>query len=353
MTHKYNKVYIGDNSIAFKTSIGQFAKEYTQDCTSDNIFLSIDTVSTKILTQLCTEANEVIFCPPVKWSSDDLKLYTTGWIEYLSTFREVKELRRNYYGLGPIKYTNKNFDLADFLKPDDIRKTEGKQIWIIGCSFSNGHGLENKEQRFGQLFADYFGLPVTFLTMNGASNQWCANQILQSDIREGDIVFWGITGVARSTLYTEDRQWPITINMLDKTKWMYKHLIIDNKKIAPMRRMITEEFLLSSHSLYETINHIEQVKNFLNITKCNYLIGYFADIDFPYIHHMGQMMHYIVQKNDNKLFVIRPEYPWADLITRSVRDDADDDAPVHHPGPKQHKIYADDLINKYTHLYMA
>ena len=127
-------------------------------------------------------------------------------------------------------------------------------------------------------------------------------------------------------------------------------MILDNK-IAPMRRMITEEFLLSDHSFFESINHIDQVYNYLKKLKVNFIIGYFADLDFPYLDHMGRMMHYIISKNDPRLHVIRPEYPWKDIIIRSPEDTNNDDTPVHHPGPQQHKIYANDLISLYNQLY--
>lgn len=349
---KHSKLYIGDNSVSFKTSIGQLAVEYQHHCDWKNIFLSIDTVSMKDLIELCNQSQEVIYCQPSVWSSQDLKYHTLGFIEYLSTVREVKQLRVGRYGLGPVAYENQNFYLPDFLNPTEGRQTETGQIWMAGCSFTNGHGLENKNDRFGQLFANTLELPVSFLVMNGASNSWTADQILKSDIRKDDFVFWGITGVARSTLYTEDRSWPITINMLDKQQSLYQKLIVDNKKIAPMRRMITEEFLLSNHSLYETFNHIAQVRNYLNKIGCQYLIGYFADLDFPYVDHMGRMMQYIVSQQDPRLFIIRPEHPWADLITRSRTDDnSDDSTPVHHPGPLQHQIYAQDLLTLYNKLY--
>jgi hypothetical protein len=139
--------------------------------------------------------------------------------------------------------------------------------------------------------------------------------------------------------------------MLDKQSSLYQKLIVDNKKIAPMRRMITEEFLLSDHSFFESVNHIEQVKNHLQMLGTKYLIGYFADLDFPYLDHMGRLMHYIVSKQDPAMYVIRPEYPWADITIRSPEDSDNDETPVHHPGPRQHQIYANDLVELYNKLY--
>lgn len=350
-------VYVGDDSPSFRvhvTGINKFAYEFksANDLARGNVvYLSTSKLPAKELHELLLNAKEVIYCATNSWSSLESKYHTIGWISYINTLRKVKMLRPNMYGLGAVDFEPIEFKKPDFLDPAQGRQTEGKQIWMAGCSFTNGHGLINKNLRFGQLFADRLGLPVSFLSMNGASNQWTADQILKAAIKPGDIVFWGITGIARSTIYTEEKPWPITINMLDKQQSMYQKLIIDNKKIAPMRRMITEEFLLSDHSFFESINHVDQVKNHLAMLGTEHMIGYFADLDFPYLDHMGRMMHYLVSKQDPTMYIIRPEYPWADIITRSPEDTNNDDTPVHHPGPRQHQIYADDLVALYNKLY--
>ena len=349
-------VYIGDDSPSFRVFVANLDKSAQYKFGHDfshvtKVYLSTVQFSPKHLMELLVAAKEIIYCPPVNWSDKDVKYHTIGWIEYINTVRPIQTLRAGQYGLGPILYTPSPFNKPGFLNPTQNRQTDDKQIWMAGCSFTNGHGLANKDLRFGQLFADQLGLPVSFLTMNGASNQWTADQILKSDIRPGDIVFWGITGIARSTIYTEEKPWPITINMLDQKQSVYQRLIIDNKKIAPMRRMITEEFLLSDHSFFESINHIEQVKNHLMMVGTEHMIGYFADLDFPYLDHMGRMMHYIVSQENPKIFVIRPELPWADIIIRGPEDTQNDDTPVYHPGPQQHQVYANDLLATYNKLY--
>jgi hypothetical protein len=349
-------VYIGDDSPSFRVFVANLDKSAQYKVGHDfspvtKVYLSTVQFGPKHLMELLVAAKEIIYCPPVNWSNKDVKYHTIGWIEYINTVRPIQTLRAGQYGLGPILYTPSAFNKPTFLNPVQGRQTDGPQVWMVGCSFTNGHGLADRNLRFGQLFADTLGLPVSFLTMNGASNQWIADQILKADIRENDIVFCGLTGVARSTIYTEEKPWPITINMLDKQQPYYRSLIVNNNKIAPMRRMITEEFLLSDHSFFESINHIEQIKNYLQMINVKHLIGYFADLDFPYLDHMGRMMHYIVSQDTPNMFVIRPEYPWVDIITRSPEDTNNDNTPVHHPGPNQHQVYANDLLAIYNKIY--
>jgi len=355
-------VYVGDNTKSFRHYVlnidpnAEEANSQNWNISNEIVYLYTQNHTNKELIQIFLDAKEIIFYQPVTWSSDESKFHTIGWLEYINTLREVKMLRTKQIGLGPVAYESQICDLPDFLNPTEPRKTEDPQIWVVGCSYTNGHGLADRNTRFGQLFANELNMPVSFLTMNGASNQWAADQILKSDIRTNDIVFWGITGVARSTLYTKERPWPITINMLDKEIPVYKQFILDNRKIAPMRRMITEEFLLSDHSFYETVNHVDQVYNYLKKLNTKFLLGYFADLDFPYLDHMGRMMHYITNKNDPRVFVIKPEYPWIDMIRRGLSDtnydNAREETLFHHPGPGQHQAYSKALLQRYSELYI-
>jgi hypothetical protein len=365
-------VYIGDDTVSFRVlirTINQTAIPYknygrkikdNEYLVSDTVYLHTTDLVPKKLHDILYNCKELIFVEPVSWTSKDVEHHTIGWLDYISTCRPVKMLKAGEYGKGVVDYESKKFVRPLFLNPVAQRQTEGKQIWVVGCSFAHGHGLDDVNLRFGQLIANKLELPVSFLSITGASNQWAADQILRSDIRSGDIVIWGITGTARTTIYTDERVWPITIHLLDQSeKTSIKSLFSNGQKISHMRRMVSEEFLLSDHSLYDSINHIEQVFNHLNKIEVEYLMGYFADLDYSYINHMGKMIRYIIGKNDPRLFVIRPEYPWADIIIRSHTDINNENAPIdpsltqgaHHPGPRQHAVYADQFLTTYNKIY--
>ena len=357
-------VYIGDNVPSFYSYLNSLGKscisykEYGKKLI-DTVYVRTTEYSAKDLYDILYSCKELIYFQPTKWTDPELESHTVGWLELIATVRSVKIIKAGETGRGPIEYEPSSFPKLNFLDPVDTRKTDDKQLWIIGCSFANGHGLSDVNQRYGQLIADKLNLPVSFLTITGASNQWAADQIIKSDIRKGDVVIWCITGIARSTIYTQERVWPITIHLLDKSEKSNRSLFPNNKKIAQMKRMLSEEFLLSDHSFYDSINHIEQVVNFLEKCQAEFIIGYFADIDSAYFGNMGQMMRYIIAKKDPRIFVVRPEYPWADIIIRSYSDinnetPSDDESltqGVHHPGPRQHAIYANDMLSLYSKLY--
>jgi hypothetical protein len=93
---------------------------------------------------------------------------------------------------------------TSFLNLHNKRKTDNKQIWIVGCSNTNGIDYVNVGERYGDILSAELDLPATFLSKNGSSIEWAADQILRSDIRSSDIVFWGITHNSRLTYHTRD-----------------------------------------------------------------------------------------------------------------------------------------------------
>jgi hypothetical protein len=45
----------------------------------------------------------------------------------------------------------------NFLNLADSRKTNSYQLWVAGCSFAHGIGIQ-RDQRFGQLLAEKLNL---------------------------------------------------------------------------------------------------------------------------------------------------------------------------------------------------
>jgi hypothetical protein len=105
---------------------------------------------------------------------------------------------------------------TSFLNLHNKRKTNNKQIWIVGCSNTNGIDYVNVGERYGDILSAELDLPATFLSKNGSSIEWATDQILRSDIRSGDIVFWGITHNSRLTYHARDTLLHINPYSIDK-----------------------------------------------------------------------------------------------------------------------------------------
>jgi hypothetical protein len=210
-----------------------------------------------------------------------------------------------------------NKHLTEFLKLTDIRKTNTnkKQLWVAGGSDAHGMGVE-KTDRFMNLISDKFNLPLNDLSIPGGAISRLADQILRSNIQKDDIVILSLTPKERKEWWFEDNIHNITIESYSRYSWL--------KKVIPERALVDVE---NSH--YQSLTHIHQVINFCQKVKAKLLIfGITGDpADVLYLRTLPNFYQYYSSVTQNERFV----------------DYAVDDA---HPGPQQHRLYADTIIEQ-------
>jgi hypothetical protein len=211
----------------------------------------------------------------------------------------------------------------NFLSLVDSRKTDSYQLWVAGCSFAHGIGIQ-RDQRFGQVLAERLNLPVSFLTRPGTSVSWAADQILRSDIKKKDVVVWALTGASRFTF-------------LDDKNIQY-HIGVANYKDFPIvGHYINKNLLVSNHMLYESFTHICQVKNYLDKIGAEFILAVMPlngqEHDLQTIAFTNDIENSIVLFDQN-------DYSFIDVGFDRI-----------HPGPLHHKWYADQIHLKYTNLY--
>lgn len=199
------------------------------------------------------------------------------------------------------------------------RADESMQLWVAGCSYSHGAGV-NKHQRYGQLISNKLNLPVSFLTQVGTSVDWAADQILRSDIRSGDIVIWGLTGSSRFA-YTDQ-------------KYQLHHVCLENfDRIPNLSDFINKKFLISNHMIYNTLKSIEQVRNYLNKLSCKFVLAVFpANV----AEHDVQILDFTSKIKNSVLLFDPNKYEFIDYGYDNM-----------HPGPAQHNWYANKIL---THI---
>jgi hypothetical protein len=308
------KVLVGDNT-TYLSSLALKKDPMAFLCTNDNVstvisgtaYTSLGDVSIQNFWQLINRADIVEYYPPATWSSAELKDNTLIQLNFLSHCKEIKNFKCTQY---PIE----SFWLAD------QRKTNNRQVWIVGCSYSHGTGVSSSN-RFGSLIAEQLNLPVSFLTFPGTSISWAADQILRSDIRKDDIVIWGLTGCGRFSFVDEKNNfYPITTNgynMSDEFKLLVK-----------------ENFLVSNHLLQDAITKIAQVTHTLDRLAIKYILGVFPLNDEQ---REKQFLQHVSQ-NRNSLLLYHPQ----GFIDRGWDNS--------HPGVKQHQWYADTILNFYNEI---
>ena len=310
------KVFIGDNR-EYLSDITTKIDPKAYLCTDKNyntsitgtVYTSLADLSIKNFCELITLSDRAIYCPPTTWSSSELEEQTHLYLNFLNNKKEIKG------------FNNKILYRPEYLSIADKRKTDQKQIWIVGCSLAQGYAVADTEG-YGYLIGKELNLPVSFLTETAGSISWAADQILRADIREGDIVIWGLTAVGR-------------MPFVDESDNLHHGMPYSVDKNKDFKHLFNKNFLVSNHVCYEAILHIEQATEYMNKNNIKYILGVFP---LNIIKHRIKLLKYISQFN-NSLLLYTSEQSKDRFI-----DLANDNT---HPGIMQHRWYADSILEFY------
>lgn len=261
-------------------------------------------------------ADEIIYVPPAEWS-DRLLLNPADPDKSMQGLSDIimfdfSETKGNVTGLDLSGY---RFEELDRLK--DQRQTETQQLWIVGCSFSHGTGVE-PTQRYGHLLSEKINLPVSFLTSSGSSPEWAADQILRSDIRDGDLVVWGLTYEGRMPWWLSDIDQMVHVTLGGLRLGLYK-----DKTNFDVPESVLLHVVSSDSRIQKSVTSVKQVANYCSKVGAKLLI-------------IGLLSSDAVTFLLNKL----PEFePVRRLKHLSQYLDLGTDGS--HPGPLQHQFYAE------------
>jgi hypothetical protein len=208
-----------------------------------------------------------------------------------------------------------NLDPKKFLHIPEVRKTELPQLWFVGGSDLTDPNIEQSQQ-YGNIISNNLGKAAVYLTANGASNDWCADQILRSDIRSSDIVLWNIMFETRFPFWHKQTNQVI-------------HVQQNYKKFSKVKIDLTDhaiaDWLTSEHCFYSAVTHAHQVLNFCNKIGAKLL---------PYVQYpVGISTETKEYFSNFPAFTVMPGEKFIDVT-----------ADGWHPGPAQHAQYAELLI---------
>lgn len=208
----------------------------------------------------------------------------------------------------------------------DNRKTQDPQLWIVGCSFANGNGIE-PNSRYGQLIADNYGMSVSWLTLGGTSIDWASDQILRADIKSNDIVVWGITGVNRRAWFDEAGN---VYRLGAGAELLPGYFSLTIGKInRDVQVPYLIDLLTDRSNVYHSIRSIMQV---IEISKkLNFKLFTFAHTELSLPVDATILEDYLQQTD---CYIKLPKTPYL--------DQGDDH---YHPGPAQNQLWANYIIN--------
>jgi hypothetical protein len=233
---------------------------------------------------------------------------------YLNFFTKLKKLK-DTTNIVNFEWINK-LDKSLFKNLVGQRKTDGKNLWITGCSLTYGVGV-NEHERYATLLGKTLGLPTTVLAKPGSSIPWQADQILQSDIKSSDIVIWGLTSFNR-------------LNVANGYSW----------ESCP----IPGYFELPANKQYWNIDYFDSltqsttcIKDILQVINFCNKIG----AELYLVNLLEHTWANLLFSNDTNYIDLTAKE--VDANGRGIYVDLGTDNS--HPGPKQHQLYAEAIFN--------
>ena len=193
----------------------------------------------------------------------------------------------------------------EYLQLAGYRKDDNPQLWTAGCSFTTGEGV-NQNEAWPWVLASRMKISHTNLGVKSSSIAFSADQLIRSDIRTNDLIVWGLTYRNRFPYIINNKLEHLNAHNIDRytdTDINFRALVLDDHNLQ-----------------YQALIHIYQVINFVNkIGAKLILVGMCTD------------------EGDELFYSDLPNYL---KLTDNFIDHGTDGR---HPGPSQHKIYADKI----------
>jgi len=188
-----------------------------------------------------------------------------------------------------------NFDASNRFGLVAVRTSPRPQLWVAGCSFAKGEGLANADQRYGNLVAQALDMQTTNIAWSGSSIDFAADQIMRSDLRSGDKVLWGITGVQRYTWFQDGQNENVSLRYVDSLTDSRRHLLtdmlLDDARLYLAQRSIEQvwsicgkigvDLILIMHDALSLQTHVAPMKTYLSQLPCFVDINHKISQNFP------------------------------------------------------------------------
>jgi hypothetical protein len=313
-----NVLFVGDvfeylaNEAKKYDHTAKLVTKYTQIKSTGTYYTSVGDSNPKEFYKILEKSDEIYYCKPLQWSDyqvnneENMQDITEKYLNIISVCSD-KVIHGYQASTKKIPYKRNNF-----LQLNDNRKTSNPQIWVSGCSISHGDGV-SKKQRYGYVLSHLLKKEVSWLTQTGSSIMWARDQILRSDIRKDDLIFWGLTSPHRFPYYYNKKIKHITVNTF-------------SKQDSVVQQTFSIDKLDDQDQIYQCITAIHQVNSFCNAIGAKlYLLDLFPDMENSMRYYCSNLKNFDVAVHEHDFFV--------DLGTDSI-----------HPGPIQHLVYANKFL---------
>jgi hypothetical protein len=266
---------------------------------------SVEDLTCKNISLACEHAGEIILVDV----DQDIAVTNTNCFSYGRLF---DELLRHPGKVKNFSWT-KSFDHVE-----QDRTGDGPLLWTVGCSITYGIGVDPQE-RWGTRLANQLNLSEVSLSRPGSSISWAADQILRSDIRAGDTVVWGLTNISRVE---------ISENWTTKSASIGHYITLEKDY-----QYWNLDYFESQTQVLWAFKSILQVINFCKKIQAQLYIVNLLDIAW-----LGVML------SGFKNYIDLTQGLPIDNTTLHIQF-VDLGSDGNHPGPEQHRQYAEKIFN--------
>lgn len=198
-----------------------------------------DAITYNTLTKIALRADQIYFAFSNPSEFDNMTFY----YEYLDWLNEFQFRYR--------KISNwKNFELDGYKWNLTLPVLSSNDAVFIGCSFTEGIGIELPENKYANIVSKHFNLNCVNLGKGGASNSYFCEIFSQLNFNRGQLVVLQLTGLERLRYCSEDEKLrDVQFSYLHHSD--YKFLDIYNNKFL----------FYETLKLLRLINIISQEKN--------------------------------------------------------------------------------------------
>lgn len=233
----------------------------------------------------------------------------------LEWIKQYSSRHNNIYNLQDIQVDPYQWDAS-------VPNLTADDAIFFGCSFTEGVGIPQKEQKWANLVARHFGKNCINLGRAGSSNQYAFDLISNIELVPGQIVVWQLTHLDRFVYCDEDRQ--------------LQHIIlsthINHKKHRSMVDILTLQQMM-----YELRSKVNMVVKMCRAAKAKFVfwpidykdLSTFAFTDLLYFYHFPEFI---------------PAFKLQDFIVDVGTDGI-------HPGLKSNEIISQAVIDHIERLY--
>jgi len=155
--------------------------------------------SQNILYDVINKAHKIVYLPYPEITNygkyfdfsreDNANFDYKSMVEYILSY--INDIKDNVEGLSKTNF-------CPYLHLVNGNRLHTRTLWVVGDNIVSGKGLIDKEDRFCELVSKDIAIPLRDISQGGISIEWAVDQIIRSDIKEGDIVIYGVTSEYRT-----------------------------------------------------------------------------------------------------------------------------------------------------------